>query len=96
MITFLKQISDACQRFPERPAIVDRDGARVTDYRSLNELSGRVAAYLKDRGIGREDVVALLLPKGMEHIAARIAVMKAGRCPSCRIRCSMSAAAGKG
>ncbi len=78
MISFLKQISEACRRFPERPAVVDRDGARTTDYRSLNELSGRVAAYLKSRGIGREDVVALLLPKGMEHIAARIAVMKAG------------------
>lgn len=78
MILFLKQIADACRRFPERPAVVDRDGARVTDYRSLNELSGRVAAYLKNHGIGREDVVALLLPKGMEHIAARIAVMKAG------------------
>ncbi|MCR5135977.1 MAG: AMP-binding protein [Oscillospiraceae bacterium] len=78
MIAFLKQISDACQRFPERPAIVDRDGARTTDYRSLNELSGRVASYLKTRGIGLEDVVALLLPKGMEHIAARIAMMKAG------------------
>ena len=35
MIAFLKEISDACQRFPERPAIVDRDGARTTDYRSL-------------------------------------------------------------
>ena len=78
MIDFLKQISAACQEFPERAAIVDHDGARITDYRSLNTLSGKVAAYLKGRGISREDVVALLLPKGMEHIAVRIAVMKVG------------------
>lgn len=78
MIAFLKEISRACRSFPERAAVVDHDGARSTDYRSLNELSGRAAAWLKSRGIGREDVVALLLPKGMEHIAARIAVMKVG------------------
>ena len=78
MIAFLKEISRACRSFPERTAVVDHDGARSTDYRSLNELSGRAAAWLKSRGIGREDVVALLLPKGMEHIAARIAVMKVG------------------
>ena len=78
MIAFLNNLSDSCRSFPGRAAVVDLDGARSTDYRSLNELSGRAASWLKSRGIGREDVVALLLPKGMEHIAARIAVMKVG------------------
>ncbi len=78
MIPFLKQFQANCRKFPEHPAVVDRDGARITSYQNLDTLSGRAAACLKERGIGREDMVAILLPKGMEHIAVRLAVMKVG------------------
>ena len=41
------------------------DGKNIT-YRELDLLSGKVYRYLKDHGIGREDFVNIILPRGVE------------------------------
>ena len=53
-------------------------GDTVISYRELDEMSGRVYRYLKDHGIGREDFVNILLPRGVEPLAAVLGVWKAG------------------
>ena len=53
-------------------------GDSVISYRELDEMSGRVYRYLKDHGIGREDFVNILLPRGVEPLIAAMGVWKAG------------------
>ena len=54
------------------------DSARTLSYAELDRLSGQLAGFLKRRGIGREDIVALDLPRSVEYIAAELAVIRAG------------------
>ena len=53
-------------------------GDTVITYHELDEMSGRVYRYLKDHGIGREDFVNILIPRGVEPLIAVIGVWKAG------------------
>ncbi|MCR5651825.1 MAG: non-ribosomal peptide synthetase [Lachnospiraceae bacterium] len=41
-------------------------------------VSGRVYRYLKEKGIGREDFVMILLPRGVQAFAAMIGAWRAG------------------
>ena len=47
-------------------------------YGELDAFSGKVFRYLKARGIGAEDFVQILLPRGIRLIAACIGVWRAG------------------
>lgn len=78
MIPFLRRFKEVVSNFPDRAAVVDLEGSRSTSYLDLNKYSDRVATYLRHLGIGKEDVVGIYFPKGMEYIAARIGVIKAG------------------
>jgi non-ribosomal peptide synthetase-like protein len=61
---------------PERTAVLCGP-ARLT-YRELDERANRVAHSLRARGVGREDRVAILLPRSEHVYAAILAVLKAG------------------
>ncbi len=78
MIDFLQKFLNAATTYPERIAVVDKDGARSTTYKKLDELSGRVASFLKGKGFQKEDLIAINLEKSMEYIAVELGVMKAG------------------
>ncbi|WP_279578637.1 non-ribosomal peptide synthetase [Streptomyces sp. Tu 3180] len=47
-------------------------------YAELNERADRLAVRLAGRGVGPERIVALLLPRSVDIVVARLAVMKAG------------------
>ena len=47
-------------------------------YAQLDEMSGRVYAYLKSKGIGKEDFILINLPRGVLPVIAMIGVWKAG------------------
>ena len=66
MIDFLQKFLDTVATYPERAAVVDKDGERSTSYKKLDELSGRVAAFLKNKGFLKEDLIAINLEKSME------------------------------
>lgn len=78
MISFLESFSGYVRRTPEHVAVVDRGGERATSYHELDELSGRIASWLMSKGIGREGLVAIRVPRGLEFIATRLGVMKIG------------------
>ncbi|OIK28411.1 non-ribosomal peptide synthetase [Streptomyces malaysiense] len=63
-------------RTPDAPALTD--GRRTWTYRQLAERADRLAAHLIRRGAGPDRVVALVLPRSMELIAAELAVARAG------------------
>ncbi len=66
----------SADRAPEAAAVVC-GGARVS-YRELEERSNRLAHALRARGVGREDRVAILLPRSERVYEAMLGVLKAG------------------
>lgn len=62
--------------FGDRTAVVYRD-KRVT-YRQLGEMTDRIAQHIQSLGIGREDVVSILIPRCEYLPIAAIGVSKAG------------------
>jgi amino acid adenylation domain-containing protein len=61
---------------PERPAVVE--GTRVTTYGDLLRRSERLAAWLARQGVGAEDAVALVAPRGADLVAATVGVARSG------------------
>ena len=53
-------------------------GTQHLSYRELDEQSNRLANYLRDRGLGVEQVVAVLLHRTPELVTTLLAVLKAG------------------
>ncbi|MEU6126562.1 amino acid adenylation domain-containing protein [Streptomyces sp. NPDC047123] len=63
-------------RRPDAVALVFE--GRSWTYRELDEASTRLAHLLAGRGVGRGDVVALLLPRSEHTVTAILAVLKLG------------------
>jgi amino acid adenylation domain-containing protein/non-ribosomal peptide synthase protein (TIGR01720 family) len=61
---------------PERLAVASADEA--VSYGELNQRANNLAHRLHQAGIGREDVVAVLLEPSVDMIAAQLAALKAG------------------
>jgi len=78
MISFLHLFHDISLKNPAAAAVIDMEGKRTTSYGDLDTISGRIASYLLKLGIGRESVVVINCGRGMELIAARLGIMKAG------------------
>lgn len=63
---------------PEKIALSSMGDGKTVTYRELDLISGKVYRYLMTHGIGREDFVNILLPRGVEPVIAMIGVWKAG------------------
>ena len=61
---------------PEAIAIIC-DEARLT-YGELDRISDALATYLVSCGVGRHDKVCLLVPRALETVVAKLAILKAG------------------
>ena len=75
---WLSAYFDKLELFSDRIAVVDHDGERSTTYRQFYENCKKVNAYLRKKGIGTEDTVAIRVPRGMEYMAVRVGVIMAG------------------
>lgn len=75
---FPQMFADVAAEFADKTAIVDRDGARTTTYKELDELSGRVCTALRKAGVKKGDFVPVVLERGMEFIAAELGILKTG------------------
>lgn len=74
--TVVDLIQEAIGRYGDRTAVVYRDHKMT--YRQFGEMTDRIASYIHSRGIGREDVVAILIPRCEYMPAAAYGVVKAG------------------
>ena len=74
----LSAFFDKLESFSNRIAVVDHEGGRNTTYLQFYENCKKVNAYLRKKGIGTEDTVAIHVPRGMEYMAVRVGVIMAG------------------
>ncbi len=63
--------------WPDRPAVEDESG-RSLSYSGLHLAADRLAARLARWGVGRGDRVGLMLPKGLESVAAIHGILRTG------------------
>ena len=73
----LIDIVDASARdYPDAPAL--QFFGRTTSYRELVDAVDRAAAALRDLGVAKGDVVAIVLPNCPQHIVAFYAILRLG------------------
>ncbi|MBP3729694.1 MAG: amino acid adenylation domain-containing protein [Lachnospiraceae bacterium] len=63
-------------KWPDHPAVVFKDIS--CSYREADELTDRIAARLQGMGVGREQVVSVLIPKCEYTLLASLGVLKSG------------------
>ncbi|WP_030038852.1 non-ribosomal peptide synthetase, partial [Streptomyces resistomycificus] len=61
---------------PDAPAVVCAQ--HTLSYRELDARAGRLAAVLRDRGVGPDVLVAVALPRSTDLVVALLGVLKAG------------------
>ncbi|SDZ10060.1 non-ribosomal peptide synthetase [Thermoactinomyces sp. DSM 45892] len=73
MLELFEQQVAVCK---EAPAVICAD--TILSYQGLNERSNRLANLLASRGVGPEQFVAILLPRGVDMVITMLAVLKTG------------------
>ena len=63
-------------KYPDRTAVIY--GEKRMTYREVDELSSRIAAYAASLGIGREDVISILIPRGEYMPITALGALKSG------------------
>ncbi len=74
----IEHLEKLAQESPSLAILFDDAHNKGITYAQLDEMSGRVYAYLKSNNIGKEDFVLIDLPRGILPIIAMIGVWKAG------------------
>lgn len=74
--TIHQLFEEQAKKNSESIALVFED--QVLTYRELNEKSNQLAWLLRDKGIGRNDIVAIISKRSYLDIVAQLAVLKAG------------------
>ncbi|WP_425827227.1 long-chain-fatty-acid--CoA ligase [Streptomyces fractus] len=76
MTNLARNLAHTAETHPERPAL--RLDDQVLDYRTLDERSARVAAWLAGEGVEPGDRVAVVLPNVPDFAVAYYGVLRAG------------------
>ncbi len=74
--TVVDLFGEQAVRTPDNTAVVYLDKSYT--YREVDDLSGRIAAYLRGKGIGRDNVVSILIPRCEYMPIAALGVLKTG------------------
>ncbi|MBD0254363.1 MAG: amino acid adenylation domain-containing protein, partial [Cytophagales bacterium] len=68
--------SSVAAAHPDKVALVDE--VQAITYRVADDLSDHMAAVLRRKGVGEEEIVGVLLPRTPEMVIALLGVLKAG------------------
>lgn len=74
--TISDMFGEMVQNVPDHTAVVFKD--KKYTYKKLDEISDKLGKYLVSKGIGREDVVSILIPRCEYMAIAPMGVIKAG------------------
>jgi amino acid adenylation domain-containing protein len=72
----VERFEEQAARTPDAPAV--SAGKDVLTFRELNRQANALAARLAVGGVGAEDLIAVLLPRGVDLVVALFGVLKAG------------------
>jgi long-chain acyl-CoA synthetase len=71
-------IARAAQSTPDKPYVVSAEDGRRVSYGQLRHSAAQFATFLRQRGLGPNDRVALLANNSIEHLVCYLGVMAAG------------------
>ena len=74
--TVVSLFRKAAADYPDNVAILYRD--MKMSYREVDELTDRLAAFILSKGLGRGDVVSILIPRGEWMVLSSLGALKAG------------------
>jgi len=74
--SFIDLFEEQVLKTPDNIAVVFEQEQR--SYRELNELSNRLANYLRSKGVKEETLVPLFIERGINMLAGMLGIMKAG------------------
>ena len=77
METIIERLQRYTEMNPSAPILFDDAHTKGVTYAQLDDMSGRVYAWLKANKIGREDFVLIDLPRGVLPVIAMVGVWKA-------------------
>lgn len=75
---YVEKVLENIQNYPNTLIIADDTIPKGITFRALGEVSGKVYAYLQAKGIGKEDIVMLFLPRGIQQVMAQFGVIRNG------------------
>lgn len=78
MNVLMDHLKDSFLSYADKAAFIDHSGKRVTTYRQLDEMSGKIARGIIEKGCKKGAIIPVLMPRCTEYIAAEIGIMKAG------------------
>ncbi len=78
MRDILEILQDYTARDPNAVILYDEAHSKGISYSQLDDMSGRIYAWLKANNIGKEDFVLINLPRGVQPVIAMIGIWKAG------------------
>ena len=78
MTTIIDKLQDYTVKSPNTAILYDDVYTKGITYSQLDDMSGRVYAWLKEQGVGKEDFVLINLPRGVTPVIAMIGVWKDG------------------
>lgn len=74
--TIIDLFEEQVEKTPDNTAVVFED--KKLTYKELNEKANSLARYLRENGIGRNDLVGIMVNRSLEMIISILAVLKAG------------------
>lgn len=74
--TVIDFFQEVVEKYPDNTAVIFND--KKYSYRELNICSNKLAYYLRTKGIGANDIVALVVERSFEMMVGIFAVLKAG------------------
>ena len=73
--TVVSLFRKAAEKYPGNVAVVYED--KELTYGEVDAASDRIAAYIRGLGMGRGDVVSILIPRGIYQVVASLGALKA-------------------
>ena len=65
------------EQYPDRPAVIEANG-NVTNYKILQTQVVQIAAFLRNKGIGRDVVVAVFMKRSPQLLVSMLGILETG------------------
>lgn len=73
-INFIEEIVKNSKIHPDKPAVIDQDGQRVTTYAQLVDKAKRMANYIKELDLPHNSYILFQLPTSMECLVTELGI----------------------